>query len=59
VAALLEKLKAMGYQGTLALEPHLQIAGHSRGFSGGEGMRVAAQALRTLMEQVGCQEISY
>jgi hypothetical protein len=49
----------MDYQGTLALEPHLQIAGHSRGFSGGEGMRVAAQALRTLMEQVGCQEISY
>lgn len=57
VAELLGRLKAMGYQGTLSLEPHLQIAGHSSGFSGPEGMRVAAQALRKLMEQVGCQEV--
>ena len=57
VAALLNKLKAMGYQGVLSLEPHLQIAGHSGGFSGSEGMRVVAQALRELMEQSGCQEV--
>ena len=57
VSELLNRLKGMGYQGTLSLEPHLQIAGHSSGFSGGEGMRVAAQALRQLMQQVGCQEV--
>jgi sugar phosphate isomerase/epimerase len=56
VGALLEKLKAMHYQGTLALEPHLQIAGRSGGFSGSEGMRVAADALRKLMAQLNCQE---
>ena len=57
MAELLTRLKAMDYQGVLSLEPHLQIAGHSGGFSGSEGMRVAAQALRKLMQQVGCQEI--
>jgi sugar phosphate isomerase/epimerase len=57
VAALLSRLKARGYQGTLSLEPHLKIAGHSGGFSGSDGMRLAAQALRTLMAQVGCTEV--
>lgn len=57
VAEMLTRLKAMEYQGTLALEPHLQFAGHSRGFSGGEGMRVAVEALRKLMAQTGCQEV--
>ena len=57
LAKLLTRLKAMDYQGVLSLEPHLQIAGHSGGFSGSEGMRVAAQALRKLMQQAGCQEI--
>jgi hypothetical protein len=54
---MLTRLKAMEYQGTLALEPHLQFAGHSRGYSGGEGMRVAVEALRKLMAQTGCQEV--
>jgi len=57
VPELLEKLKDMGYQGTLSLEPHLQVAGHSSGFSGAEGMQVAVNALRKLMSQVGCQEV--
>jgi sugar phosphate isomerase/epimerase len=57
VAELLGRLKTMNYQGVLALEPHLHIAGHSGGFSGSEGMRVAVQALRKLMVQVGCQEV--
>jgi sugar phosphate isomerase/epimerase len=57
VGELLSRLKAMGYQGTLSLEPHLQVAGHSAGFSGSEGMRVAVEALRKLMKQAGCQEI--
>ncbi len=54
---LLEALKAKNYQGTLSLEPHLKIAGHSSGFSGPDGMHIAASALRKLMQKLGCQEI--
>jgi sugar phosphate isomerase/epimerase len=54
---VLANLKAMGYQGTLALEPHLKIAGHSAGFSGVEGMTIAASALRKLMAETDCKEI--
>ena len=54
---LLANLKAMGYQGTLALEPHLKIAGHSTGFSGDEGMEMAVKALRKVMAETGCQEV--
>jgi len=56
VVELLTRLKAMEYHGTLSLEPHLQIAGLSGGFSGREGMRVAVEALRKLMIQTDCQE---
>lgn len=58
VAMLLGNLRAAGYQGVLALEPHLAIAGHSSGFSGPEGMAYAVKALRALMAQVGCEEVS-
>jgi sugar phosphate isomerase/epimerase len=54
---LLNELQQMGYRGTLSLEPHLQIAGHSGGFSGPDGMRLAARALRKLMAETGCQEV--
>ena len=57
IKELLVGLKDMGYHGVLALEPHLQVAGHSGGFSGAEGMKIAAAALRRLMAQVGCQEV--
>lgn len=50
---LMEHLRASGYAGTLALEPHLAIAGHSSGFSGEEGMRVAVNALRGLLRDIG------
>ena len=56
VQELLVGLRAMGYQGVLALEPHLTIAGHSSGFSGVEGMTIAVRALRKLMAETGCQE---
>jgi sugar phosphate isomerase/epimerase len=56
VKELLIGLMDMGYRGVLALEPHLQIAGHSGGFSGAEGMKIAAAALRKLMAETGCQE---
>ncbi|HRW05251.1 MAG TPA: sugar phosphate isomerase/epimerase family protein [Caldilineaceae bacterium] len=56
VALLLTHLRDSGYQGMLALEPHLAVAGHSSGFSGPEGMRRAVEALRALMAAEGCSE---
>lgn len=54
---LLARLAANGYEGFLALEPHLAFAGHSSGFSGPEGMARAASALRTLMTSGGQDEV--
>jgi sugar phosphate isomerase/epimerase len=54
---LLSHLMETGYQGILALEPHLKIAGHSTGFSGADGMRMAVTALRKVMEGVGAKEV--
>ncbi len=56
VADLLSRLKASGYQGMLALEPHLAMAGHSSGFSGPSGMAYAVQRLREVMTETGCME---
>jgi sugar phosphate isomerase/epimerase len=56
VKELLAELKNSGYQGILALEPHLAFAGHSTGFSGESGMIYAVEALRKLMAEVGCVE---
>jgi sugar phosphate isomerase/epimerase len=58
VPELLANLRAAGYQGFLALEPHLAIAGHSSGFSGPEGMAYAVDALRRVMSETGCVEVS-
>ena len=58
VKELLLGLEEMSYQGVLALEPHLQFAGHSGGFTGAEGMKIAVNALRKLMAEIGCQEIA-
>ena len=49
VRELLQHLRDVGYVGFLALEPHLLIAGQRGGFSGAEGMKMAADALRGLM----------
>lgn len=56
VRELLENLRDRQYEGFLALEPHLLIAGQRGGFSGAEGMKIAAEALRELMAEVGCEE---
>lgn len=56
IPELLTRLKAAGYSGVLALEPHLKMAGHSTGFSGPEGMAYAVNALRAVMQQVGLSE---
>lgn len=52
IPELLNTLIARGYQGFLTLEPHLQIAGPSGGFSGEAGMRVAIRALRTILPKI-------
>jgi sugar phosphate isomerase/epimerase len=57
VPELLAKLKEVGYQGFLALEPHLVVAGHSSGFSGADGMKLAVESLREVMDEVGCKEV--
>ena len=56
VPELLDRLLSVGYQGFLALEPHLFSAGRRGGFSGQEGMHRAASALRKLMADAGCRE---
>ncbi len=56
VKDLLIALRDMGYQGVLALEPHLQFAGHAGGYSGIEGIGIAVEALRKLMKETGCEE---
>lgn len=56
IPELLNKLRKNGYQGFLALEPHLVSGGSRGGFSGPEGMRRAAKALRNLMAEAGCVE---
>ena len=56
VGKLLAHLRDTEYQGFLALEPHLVVAGHSSGFSGPDGMARAASALRYLMAECGCAE---
>ncbi len=49
IPQLLNALVERGYSGFLTLEPHLQIAGPSGGFSGEAGMRTATAALRGLL----------
>lgn len=56
IPELLVALRESGYGGFLALEPHLKVAGQRGGFSGPDGMRRAAEALRGLMTAAGCQE---
>lgn len=57
VRELLQNLRDTEYVGFLALEPHLLVAGQRGGFSGDEGMRMAADALRNLMTEMGCIEV--
>ncbi len=57
VPALIANLRDKGYQGFLALEPHLAVAGHSGGFSGPEGMERAVKALRKILTEQGCTEV--
>ncbi|MBV9231465.1 MAG: sugar phosphate isomerase/epimerase [Chloroflexi bacterium] len=49
---LLQRLRADGYDGFFALEPHLMAAGQYQGFSGPERFRSASQALQRLLREM-------
>ncbi len=50
---LLDRLRADGYDGVLALEPHLAAAGQFQGFSGPGLFRHAARSLKGLLDTMG------
>jgi 3-dehydroshikimate dehydratase len=52
---LLQQLRADGYSGFLALEPHLSAAGQFQGFSGPALFRKASQALQKLLHDMDWQ----
>ena len=56
IPELLDRLISSGYQGMLALEPHLAMAAHSSGFSGPDGMEYAVKSLRKVMDAAGAVE---
>jgi sugar phosphate isomerase/epimerase len=49
---ILGALKARGWQGVLALEPHLAHAGRSSGWTGPEQFHVAVAALQGLLQEL-------
>ena len=50
---LMAAAKRMSYDGFLSLEPHLQVAGHSSGFTGPELFAKAKDALCTILDDLG------
>ncbi|GER91371.1 xylose isomerase [Dictyobacter vulcani] len=50
--AILQRLRSDGYNGYIALEPHLAAAGQYQGFSGPDLFRRASQALQTLLRDM-------
>ncbi|HHV45232.1 MAG TPA: sugar phosphate isomerase/epimerase [Firmicutes bacterium] len=53
VKKALSELAQDGFAGFLSLEPHLQAAGAMSGFSGPELFKVAADALKSILEEIG------
>lgn len=53
IVQLMSAAKATGYDGFLSLEPHLQVAGHSSGFSGPELFAKAKSALCAILDDLG------
>jgi sugar phosphate isomerase/epimerase len=52
-AQLFSRLRTDGYDGVLALEPHLASQGSTSGFSGPELFGTAVSALRSLLDEMG------
>jgi sugar phosphate isomerase/epimerase len=53
VRQVLAAAQASAYDGFLSLEPHLQVAGHSTGFTGPELFGTAVQALCAILDDLG------
>lgn len=53
LAPIFRDLTASGWTGFISLEPHLIHAGHSRGFSGPELFRKAAQMMKKILDDLG------
>jgi sugar phosphate isomerase/epimerase len=53
ILQVLAAAKEDGYQGYLSLEPHLAVAGRAGGFSGSTLFGTAAEALRTILADLG------
>ena len=53
--ALLQRLRADGYDGFFSLEPHLAASGQFQGFSGPDLFRKASQALQGMLQEMGWQ----
>lgn len=56
--ALLQSLRADGYDGFLSLEPHLAISGRYHGFSGPDLFRRASQALQHILQAMSWEYTS-
>jgi sugar phosphate isomerase/epimerase len=54
----LDALFDRGFDGALSLEPHLSFAGSNYGYSGPEGFRTAARALREVLDDVEAESAS-
>jgi sugar phosphate isomerase/epimerase len=52
VRETLAALRDSGFEGYLSLEPHLAVVGRYGGFSGADGFRRAAQALKTMLGEL-------
>jgi sugar phosphate isomerase/epimerase len=52
VRETLAALRDSGFEGFLSLEPHLAQAGRYGGFSGPDGFTLAAQALKSILNDL-------
>lgn len=55
IREILVALKDRSFDGRLALEPHLKVAGRAGGFSGPDAFHVAASALKRLLDEIGAE----
>jgi len=51
----MKKAISGSFNGFVSLEPHLHLSGRFSGFSGPEGFRAAARALKGILEKEGIQ----
>ena len=55
IPRIMKKAISGGFNGFVSLEPHLHLSGRFSGFSGPEGFRAAARALKGILEKEGIQ----